>query len=219
MSTVNPVASATTDIVKKSAGRSLPNKDNDLDINDFLKLLVAQMSNQDPVGGSSSGGGSGTDYIAQLAQFTMLQQLSTLSTSMSSSQAYSLIGKYVYLQERPDSQLILGKVDGVVRENGINCLMVGGETYDMSKVYAVAGGDDEIGGITDDQILESAHLIGKQVTAKVIGSDNNETTITGTVEKIKVKDGDIYLVVSGQDVKLGDITEIAGEQPAQTNNI
>jgi len=56
------------------------------------------------------------------------------------------------------------------------------------------------------------------VTAKVTGEDGNETTITGTVEKIKVKDGYIYLVVDGKDVDLGCITEIAGE-PAQTNNI
>ncbi len=219
MSNINAVTSATMyDEVQKASTRTLPNKSNDLDINDFLKLLIAQMTNQDPIGGDSSGSGSGSDYVAQLAQFTMLQQLSTLSTSMSSSQAYSLIGKYVYLQERPGAPLIFGKVDGVVRENGVNCLMVGGDTYDMSKVYAVADSDDEIGGIIDDQILRSAHLIGKQVTAKVTGEDGNETTITGTVEKIKVKDGYIYLVVDGKDVELGCITEIAGE-PAQTNNI
>lgn len=214
MSNINAVTSTTYDEVQNASTRSIPNKSNDLDINDFLKLLIAQMTNQDPVGGGSSSSGSGSDYIAQLAQFTMLQQLSTLSTSMSSSQAYSLIGKYVYLQESPGAQLIFGKVDGVVRENGVNCLMVGGETYDMSKVYAVADGDEEIGGVIEDQILRSAHLIGKHVTAKVTGEDGNETTITGTVEKIKVKDGDIYLVVGGRDVELGSLTEIAGEQPA-----
>lgn len=214
MSNINAVTSTTFDEVQNASTRSIPNKSNDLDINDFLKLLIAQMTNQDPVGGGSSSSGSGSDYIAQLAQFTMLQQLSTLSTSMSSSQAYSLIGKYVYLQESPGAQLIFGKVDGVVRENGVNCLMVGGETYDMSKVYAVADGDEEIGGVIEDQILRSAHLIGKHVTAKVTGEDGNETTITGTVEKIKVKDGDIYLVVGGRDVELGSLTEIAGEQPA-----
>lgn len=219
MSNINAVTSTTFDEVQNASTRSIPNKSNDLDINDFLKLLIAQMTNQDPVGGGSSSSGSGSDYIAQLAQFTMLQQLSTLSTSMSSSQAYSLIGKYVYLQESPGAQLIFGKVDGVVRENGVNCLMVGGETYDMSKVYAVADGDEEIGGAIEDQILRSAHLIGKHVTAKVTGEDGNETTITGIVEKIKVKDGDIYLVVGGRDVELGSLTEIAGEQPAQTNNI
>ncbi|MGE5495294.1 MAG: flagellar hook assembly protein FlgD [Burkholderiales bacterium] len=217
MSNINAVTSTTYDEVQNASTRSIPNKSNDLDINDFLKLLIAQMTNQDPVGGGSSRSGSGSDYIAQLAQFTMLQQLSTLSTSMSSSQAYSLIGKYVYLQESPGAQLIFGKVDGVVRENGVNCLMVGGETYDMSKVYAVADGDEEIGGVIEDQILGSAHLIGKHVTAKVTGEDGNETTITGIVEKIKVKDGDIYLVVGGRDVELGSLTEIAGEQPALNN--
>lgn len=220
MSNINSVTSSTTaDTVEKSSGRSVPNKSNDLDINDFLKLLVAQMSSQDPLGGGSSGGGSsGTDYIAQLAQFTMLQQLTTLSTSMSSSQAYSLIGKYVYLQENPGAEMTFGKVDGIVKENGINYLMVGGKTYDMSKVYAVADGDEGATSDIEDQVLKSAYLIGKQVTAKVTGEDDEETTITGTVEKIKVQDGAIYLVIDGKDVDLGNVTEIAGE-PAQTTEI
>lgn len=218
MSNVNAVSSTVSDTVEKSASRPIPNKDNNLDINDFLKLLVAQMSNQDPMSSGSSEGGGGTDYIAQLAQFTMLQQISTLSTNMASSQAYSLIGKYVFIQERPDSQLIYGKVDGAIKENGINYLMVGGEMYDMSKVYAVQDEKDN-SAIAEDYVLKCANLIGKQVTAKITGENNEETTVTGIVEKVKIQDGAICLVVNGQDVGLDDITEIAGEQTAETTNI
>jgi hypothetical protein len=97
--------------------------------------------------------------------------------------------------------------------------MVGGQTYDMSKVYAVADGDENIGDDIEDQVLKSAYLIGKQVTAKVKGEDGNDTTITGTVEKIKILDGALYLVIDGKDVELGNVTEIAGEPAAETTNI
>jgi flagellar basal-body rod modification protein FlgD len=219
MSNVNSVTSGVSETVGKSSSRPAPSKDNNLDISDFMKLLIAQMSNQDPMGGSSESGGSGTDYIAQLAQFTMLQQLSTLSSNMSSSQAYNLIGKYVYLRESAGSELTYGKVDGVIKENGINYLMIGGESYDMSKVYAVANEDENIAGVGDDQVLRSAYLIGKQVTAKVTGTDGTVTTVSGIVEKLKIQDSAIYLVIGGKDVDLGNITEIAGEPAQQTTNI
>lgn len=215
----NPISSTTASALAKAAEQNTGNTgllNTGLDVNDFLKLLIAQISNQDPMGGSSSGGAGGTDYISQLAQFTMLQQISSLSDNMSSSQAYSLIGKYVYLKETPDSDLIFGKVDGVIKEKGINYLMIGGETYEMSKVFAVANEDENIGNI-DDQVLQSAYLIGKQVTATTTNDKGEESTVTGKVDSIHIKEGVIYLVIDGKDVKLSDITEISEVPSDQTN--
>ncbi len=210
---VSTAPSAIQSAVEQSKGKSILEKSG-LDVNDFLKLLIAQIKNQDPMGGSSGGGSSSTDYIAQLAQFTMLQQISTLSADISSSQAYSLIGKYVYLKQNPGSELIFGKVDGVIKEKGINYLMVGGEMYEMSKVYAVAGQYEDAGSV-EDQVLKSAYLIGKQVSAVVTNEAGEESTVTGKVEKIRIQDGIIYLMIDGKDVKLSDITEISETQPAQ----
>lgn len=217
---INSVTSTGTTVAQaaeQSRGKTTP--DTGLDVNDFLKLLIAQITNQDPMSGSSSGGGAGgTDYIAQLAQFTMLQQISSLSDSISSSQAYSLIGKYVYLKEKPDSELIFGKVDGVIKENGINYLMVGGKTYEMSKVFAVADEYENAGSI-DDQVLQSAYLIGKHVLATVKDNEGKESTVTGKVDSISIKDGIIYLVIDGKDVNLSGITEISESpiDPAETD--
>jgi flagellar basal-body rod modification protein FlgD len=211
----NPILPAATTIAQAAEQSKGRTTDKTLDVNDFLKLLIAQISNQDPMGGSSSGGGGGgTDYIAQLAQFTMLQQISSLSSDISSSQAYSLIGKHVYINESPDSEMIFGKVDGVVKEGGINYLMIGGEMYEMSKVYAVAG-DYEDSQSIEDEVLKSAYLVGKQVTAQITNDEGVESTVSGKVEKINIKDGVIYLVIGGSDVKLSDITEISEAQPAE----
>ncbi len=71
-----------------------------MDKDAFLKLLVAQLSHQDPTQPTE-----GTEYVAQLAQFTLVEQsmsqsqkldlLSTQLSGMSANEAAGLIGKAV----------------------------------------------------------------------------------------------------------------------------
>ena len=186
---------------KKSSSKN----SSSLDMNDFLKLMVAQMSYQDPLSSSSGSGGAGTDYISQMAQMTMLEQFSTLNSALTGSQAYGMIGKYVYISGDGGSEPLIGKVDGVINEDGEFYLMVGGRTYDLSEVSCVVGGDNVA---SDDEILQSAGLIGKTVTATVM-EDGEETTVTGKVDKILVKDGAIYVVIGDDEIALPNITEIS----------
>jgi len=176
----------------------------DLDMDDFLKLFIAQMANQDPLSSSSGSGSGGMDYITQMAQMTMLEQLSSLNDALSSSQAYSMIGKYAYIGGEAGSELLFGKVDGVLNEDGVNYLMIGGNTYDLSEVYGVVEGDVA----SDNEILQSAGLIGKTVTAKVT-IDGEESSVTGVVDKVLVADGAIYVVIDDEKIALTDITEIS----------
>ena len=103
-----------------------------LDKDAFLKILVAQLANQDPLSPQDD-----TAFISQLAQFSSLEQMQSLNTAFSTSQAYSLLGKYVYVTEEDASgatQTTLGKVDTVVRNNGVDYLMIGGQAYELSSV-------------------------------------------------------------------------------------
>ena len=62
----------------------------DVTMDDFLNLMVAQLKNQDfmnPV--------DDTQYMAQLAQFTTLQQMQEMSYNSKSTFLTSLIGKNV----------------------------------------------------------------------------------------------------------------------------
>lgn len=177
----------------------------ELGMDDFLKLLVAQMQNQDPMGGDSSGGGGGTEYITQLAQFTMLEQLSALKSELSASKAYNLLGKYVYIEVQASSEQVCGKVEGIVTRDGKQCVVVGGQTYEMSRIIGVA--DDS--SVTDQQLISSAAFIGKHVTATLTAENGTQTTINGIVEKITVDNGAVFLVIDGQNVPLSGVTEIS----------
>jgi flagellar basal-body rod modification protein FlgD len=76
-----------------------------MDKDAFLKLLIAQISNQDPMQPMQ-----GTEYMQQLTQFAMVEQAQTQSakletisaqlTGLSSNEAASLIGKTVSIKGR-----------------------------------------------------------------------------------------------------------------------
>lgn len=74
---------------------------------DFLKLLVTQMKYQDPLNPMSD-----SDFIAQTAQFTSVEQLTDLNQAISSLQSVALIGKSI-LAYAADGSIIEGKVAAV----------------------------------------------------------------------------------------------------------
>jgi len=67
---ITPGTSSTTTTTAKNAGGKLGKQD-------FLNMLVAQLQNQDPLNPVE-----GTDYTAQLAQFSSLEQLMDMNTSI-----------------------------------------------------------------------------------------------------------------------------------------
>lgn len=110
---------------------------------DFLKLMVEQMKNQNPLdGGSQGGGGGSTDFMGQIAQFDSLTALGEISKAIQAlasisgiSSASSLIGRTVKAavpstpdpktgMPRPD-ETVTGKVSSVTFENGSAVLHVG----------------------------------------------------------------------------------------------
>lgn len=113
-----------------------------LSIDDFLQIMAAEIKNQNPMG-SDGGGGSKTDYLTQLAQFTTLEQmtqigenLNTLNYMGQQQYAFGLIGKEVTLLDGE------GKVTGVVEKakivSGFATIQVGGKDYYLGSVVEVA---------------------------------------------------------------------------------
>ena len=84
---IKSVKSGVIDQVNKSKLSEKAPK-NELGKDAFLQLLVTQMKYQDPLNPSSN-----TEYIAQLATFSQLEQMQNLGAMTSNSQALSLVGK------------------------------------------------------------------------------------------------------------------------------
>lgn len=96
----------------------------------FLQLLVAQMKYQDPLKPSSD-----TEWIAQMAQFSSLEQMQNMNATMSNVQAFSMIGQTVQISA--DEKVVEGVVDFVNVSGGVSYVSVNGNTYEASKVISV----------------------------------------------------------------------------------
>lgn len=120
----------------------------ELDKNDFLRILAAELQNQDPTDPLDN-----KDFIAQLASFSTLEQMQNMSSSFESlgeslqsymesqastnqamlvSQAASLIGKNVVADF--DGSEIEGIVESIFIEDSIPYAMIGGESVPISSI-------------------------------------------------------------------------------------
>lgn len=103
---------------------------------DFLKLLITQLSNQDPTNPMED-----TEFISQMAQFSSLEQMTNMSTSFSkmaafinSSEAASTLGKTVELNV--GDTVTTGIVEGATRGENPQ-ILVNGMYYSMDKINAI----------------------------------------------------------------------------------
>ena len=105
---------------------------------DFLKLLITQLSNQDPTSPMDN-----TAFIAQMAEFSSLEQMTNMNSNfekmnsmLSSSQAVNTIGKTVDI-DLGDTN-ITGRVDAITYGENPQ-VKVGNMYYDMKQIRAVYG--------------------------------------------------------------------------------
>jgi flagellar basal-body rod modification protein FlgD len=125
------VETATQASLKKSNEKA----GNDMDKDAFLQLLVAQMKYQDPMEPTSN-----TEYIAQYAQFSQVEAISNMATSMDLSRASSLVGQEVYIKttgSTGNTDYIQGKVDYVVYEGGKPYLSIDENLYSIDDLDTV----------------------------------------------------------------------------------
>jgi flagellar basal-body rod modification protein FlgD len=123
-----------TSQTSKTAANNILGKD------DFLKLMVAQMKNQDPMNPADD-----KDNIAQMAQFSSLEQITNLAnatqelaTRMSLTQNVGLLGHDV-TYTGTDGTAVTGTVDGLdLKTDGTTTLSVAGKTgIDPTKITSV----------------------------------------------------------------------------------
>ena len=111
---------------------------------EFLQLLVVQMRNQDPMKPVSD-----TEFIAQMAQFSNLEQTKTMSSdikqlrqSTAFNQATALMGNQVRLLSG-ESTFTKGIVTDLTVKDGEVSLIVNGKTYELGQVVSVSSEETE----------------------------------------------------------------------------
>jgi len=129
---INSVTSATNATNAINSMDTVAGPSQSLTQKDFLQLMVTQMQNQNPLEPQSD-----TQMAAEMAQFTSLQQSSSMAGSLGMMQANGLIGSTVNVQV--DSQTATnGVVQGVLLQNGTPEILVNGAAYNLSQVISVA---------------------------------------------------------------------------------
>jgi flagellar basal-body rod modification protein FlgD len=88
---------------------------------DFLKLLVGQLKNQDPMNPMED-----KDFMGQMAQFSQLEQITNLATGMQSERAFNMLGRTVTYNDKETGELKTGVVEKVAIQAGKASLTVGG---------------------------------------------------------------------------------------------
>ncbi|MDQ8733356.1 flagellar hook capping FlgD N-terminal domain-containing protein [Paenibacillus sp. LHD-38] len=113
----------------------------------FLSILVTQLRNQDPMQPLQD-----KDFIAQMAQFTSVEQLMNMSTELTLMRqnigsASSLIGKTIEWNEYDDAgevTTVKGIVDSIISKEGILYARVGGAEVALDYVTSISETDSEI---------------------------------------------------------------------------
>ncbi len=125
--------------VESSSASSLANdktkNKSTLDKDAFLGLLVAQMKYQDPLEPTSN-----TEFVAQYAQFSSLEQMQNMANTMELTRASSMVGKVVVVNTTDSAgreTQIEGRVDYVTYENGKSYVSIDGGLYSLDDVYAI----------------------------------------------------------------------------------
>jgi flagellar basal-body rod modification protein FlgD len=105
---------------------------------DFLKILTTQLSNQDP-----SNPLKDQDFIAQMATFSTLEQMTNLNASfeqfasLQMSQYASSIGKEITWTPADGTAPLTGAVNGVSSQDGKYFYLVGDNKVPMESVTMI----------------------------------------------------------------------------------
>ncbi len=114
-----------------------------LDKDDFMKILITQLSHQDPTKPMED-----KEFIAQMAQFSSLEQMTNMNQQftamaerLNSSQAYNVLGKDVELNFA--GQTVSGTVEAVTGGEYPQ-LLVNGSYYDFNTLQTVYKGESQL---------------------------------------------------------------------------
>jgi flagellar basal-body rod modification protein FlgD len=174
--------------------------DNSLGKDSFLKLLMVQLQNQDPLKPMDD-----TQFISQMAQFSSLEQMQNMSSTMSNLQAANMVGKPInWTDDKGNVQS--GTVDAITMVNGTAKLQVGEQLIDLSSVTAMGTTDDivQMAQLTNMTNIQAMSTIGKKVT----WTDTDGNDKSGIVDAVSISSGNAKLVIGDTTVNFSSVKKI-----------
>ena len=137
MAAVDSTSAASGIRVKDTALKTGAN--NELGKDAFLQILVAQLANQDPLSPTSD-----TEFIAQMAQFSSLEQMQNMNASMQAQMTYGYLDRDITSAHAMDGEGKLYRQEVcIAKVNGTDVLQV--QDYEDGRIYRVP----------TDQVLET----------------------------------------------------------------
>ena len=192
ITSVGPVTSGNT-VTASSTGTETLGKD------DFLRLLITQLRYQDPLSPMDD-----KEFIAQMAQFSSLEQMQNLYKLSELQQATSLLGRSVLAAKETDGlpEQVYGRVTGV-RTSGDNVLLLldNGTEIKTDEVVSVM---DEAG-LT--QYLQG--LVGSRAWVRVYNEAGEVVDLRQVlVDSYEILDGVAYIISGEERIPLADVWSV-----------
>jgi flagellar basal-body rod modification protein FlgD len=224
LTSTNPLVGASSATSSTAASSALPSSA--LDQNSFLKLLMAQMQNQDPTAPTDS-----TTFVTQLAQFTQVQQVtaqtSTLTNiqnqlqSLGTAQATNLVGKTVTVNGNsmafngtfasPANVTLAGAASTVtvaVQDSQGNTVRTMSLAAAPAGPLSITWDGKEDSGQSAPAGTYTAAVTAASSTGQSVGVS---TTATGVVTQVALNNGSPTLTLSsGASVPVSQLASVAG---------
>ena len=189
---------ATTTTAEKKETKGTTNLGQDA----FLQLLIAEMQHQDPLEPTTN-----TEWISQMATFSQLEELQSLSKTTENTQIFSLVGKNVIVSTEDamgNKQLKEGIVDFISMSGGTAKFSIDGALYSMSELYSVVDADylydKSKPGVPEKVTFDFNGDEPKDLQFKVnLGTDSAKATEVAVLVGNAII-GDEYVVLSGDTV-------------------
>jgi len=223
-------ANNSIDARKQADAAAKAAKSNEMGKDEFMKLMITQMNNQDPLEPQGN-----AEYMAQLSQLSMVEGIQNLNkvtegfiTSLQSSQALqasALVGRKVQVQSNIGNLVEGGSLTGsafipasaknidmtVVDNNGQVMKTIDTEQYrNEAGLFSEGQIDFEWDGVMDDGEMAKPGLYQVVSSAEIDGKAYSLTTYTNAnVDSVTIANGgEVWLNLAGKgSVALSEVNE------------
>jgi flagellar basal-body rod modification protein FlgD len=117
----SPYTTGITNATAIGTAQAAAKPKNEMGKDDFLKLLVGQLKHQDPMNPMED-----KDFMGQMAQFSQLEQMTNVASTLQNERAFSLLGRDVTYNDDKTGELKTGKVEKVAIDGSTTTLTIGG---------------------------------------------------------------------------------------------